>query len=104
MLRPLLAVQWLEARRGPAPTEFDQLVNETVKNEALRDAIEALIAKKKSGLEGTAEARVPEFDAFIESELARLENVDFQLDAPRVDAEALIILFRDTLDRVWKPA
>lgn len=104
VLRPLLAVQWLEAGRGPTPTEFDQLVNEIVKNEALRDAIEALIAKKKSGLEGTAEARVPEFDAFIESELVRLENVDFQLDAPRVDAEALNILFRDTLDRVWKPA
>jgi predicted nucleotidyltransferase len=102
VLRPLLAVQWLEAGRGPVPTEFDHLVQVVVQEAALRGAIEALIEKKKSGLEGTAEARVPEFDAFIESELARLENVDFQLDAPRSDTEPLNILFREHLAKVWR--
>lgn len=104
VLRPLLAVQWLEAGRGPVPTEFEPLVAALVDDTVLRGAIDELIERKKNGLESTLEARVPPFDAFIERELARLESVDFKGDAPRVDAGALNELFRETLGCVWGDA
>jgi predicted nucleotidyltransferase len=102
VIRPLLAVQWLEAGRGPVPTEFEILVRELVGDNNLRHAIENLIAIKRCGGESDNAERVPEFDAFIEAELARLQDVDFHLDAPHSGIEPLNTIFRQLLDEVWK--
>jgi len=47
ILRPLLAIQWIQARQEPAPIEFDQLKTLIVDNKALTLAIEQLLARKK---------------------------------------------------------
>jgi predicted nucleotidyltransferase len=94
-------VQWLEAGNGPVPTEFDILVQELVSDNNLRSAIENLIAIKRCGGESDNADRVPEFDAFIETELARLQDADFHLDAPRSGIESLNNIFRQLLQQVW---
>jgi predicted nucleotidyltransferase len=101
VLRPLLAVQWLEAKRGPVPTEFHSLVQSLVGDSALKNAIENLIAIKRCGGESDNAARVPEFDAFIEAELVRLQGVDFQLQALHANTEPLNQFFRQMLDEAW---
>ena len=43
VLRPVLAIQWLEANLGPVPTEFGILVDRVVERDDLKEAIRALI-------------------------------------------------------------
>ncbi len=51
VLRPLLAVRWIESGRGIVPMEFERLVEAMVEDPALRRAIDALLARKRSGSE-----------------------------------------------------
>ncbi len=51
VLRPLLAVNWIEQGRGVVPTEFDALVDRIVTSSTLRSEIEKLVAAKRLGEE-----------------------------------------------------
>lgn len=102
VLRPLLAMRWIDRELGPVPIEFQKLVDATVEDAALRAALDDLIATKRAGVELDRGPRIPAISDFIASELARLENTAFDhADASR-QAERLNQLFRDTLNEVWR--
>lgn len=70
VLRPLLAVQWLEAGKGVPPISFDQLVAGTVTDPALLAEISQLLEVKQRAGESKYGPRMPKIQAFIERELA----------------------------------
>lgn len=51
VLRPLLAVRWLESGRGVVPMPFHELVETLIPPGELRDAIERLLRLKQGGEE-----------------------------------------------------
>ncbi|MCS6993196.1 MAG: nucleotidyltransferase domain-containing protein [Anaerolineales bacterium] len=74
VLRPLLAILWIERGYGVAPTAFSILLDRLVTDPALREAIDNLIEQKRQGNELSEGPRIPLISEFIESELARLET------------------------------
>lgn len=70
VLRPLLAVQWLEAGKGMPPVSFDQLVAGTVHDPLLLAEINQLLEIKQNVGEAKYGPRMPRIHAFIEQELA----------------------------------
>lgn len=70
VLRPLLAIKHLEEKGTPPPVEFAKLLH-SVCPEALVPTIENLIAVKRETLEIGYEPKIPEINAFVESELER---------------------------------
>ncbi|MGW8389744.1 DNA polymerase beta superfamily protein [Pseudoduganella sp. HUAS MS19] len=76
VLRPLLAVRWLERYGTPAPIEFDKLLHLLEGEAQLLDAIATLLEKKKAAPEMGLSEPVPCLNRFIEAELIRLERPD----------------------------
>ncbi len=74
VLRPLLAIKWLEEKREPAPIEFDILRTLIEDNQPLGNEIEKLLVRKKASLEKDMIPQVPVINDFIEAELLRLEH------------------------------
>lgn len=101
VLRPLLAIKWLEAGCGLVPTEFEILLNEMIAPGGLRDAITQLTKEKAEGGELDRGPKVPEISDFIITELARLAETKFA-KAPKVPpVEPLNDLFRQELKEVY---
>jgi hypothetical protein len=75
VLRPLLATLWIEQGRGVAPMRFQDLVDAIVTDPNLRDAIDQLLAIKRAAGEAEYGQPLPIINAFIDSELSRLESV-----------------------------
>jgi predicted nucleotidyltransferase len=100
VLRPLLAIRWLEQDRGPMPMQFADLLV-TVEDESVAAAIETLRQRKIAGDELDRGPAIPEIRAFVEAELGRLDEVLVPKQVPRVSLDALDVLFRTTLERVW---
>ncbi len=119
VLRPLLAVRWLEAGLGPVPTPFATLVERTVDDARVRRAIDALLARKTAGREQDVGPRDETLSTFIANELARADDGPLRspqgsgekglspcalirlsgssLAVTRPDRAALDALFRDAL-------
>lgn len=77
VLRPILAVEWIEQELGPVPTEFQILVDTLVEDEFLKGQIEALLALKRRSIEADYGDAVPMLNRFIEEKLERLEQSSF---------------------------
>lgn len=75
VLRPLLATLWVEQGRGVAPMRFQDLVGSLVTDPALREAIDQLLAHKRSFGEAEYGRPWPVINRFIERELSRPEQV-----------------------------
>lgn len=105
VLRPLLAVRWLESGRGVVPTPFRELVETLIPSGELRDAIEHLLWLKQGGEELAWGPRIPVLSDWIKSELARLAAGPAALTPPvaKPDPEPLNALFRARLaeEAVW---
>jgi len=89
VLRPLLAIRWLEEKHEPAPIEFDVLRTLIQNDTDLNDEIEKLLARKKVSMEKDYIAQVPAINQFIESELLRLEDY---ADVPEREAKDMLVL------------
>jgi len=102
VLRPLLAMRWIEGNRGAVPMEFSRLLDATLEDAALRAAIDELVTAKRAGNELDEGPRAPIISDFIERELIRFEEreVNRREDAPPV--EELNTLFRATLRELWQ--
>lgn len=74
VLRPLFAIQWLEKYGSAAPIEFNKVL-ELVKDYELLDTVYELLEKKKVSEEKMLAPAIPVLNKFIESELARLEEI-----------------------------
>ena len=72
VLRPLLAVNWIDAGYGIVPTEFGKLVDAIVQENELRRAINDLLEAKKQGFEKSVGPRIEPISRYIESEMERL--------------------------------
>ncbi len=74
VLRPVLAALWIEQGRGTPPTPFQKLVDVIVTDDALRAAIEQLVAAKRTAGEAEYGKPLPVLNEFLERELSRLEQ------------------------------
>lgn len=70
VLRPLLAIRYIEEGLGIPPVEFERLV-ESVAPDPLRPIIDSLIALKRKTQELGVGPAIPQINAFIEQELDR---------------------------------
>ena len=102
VLRPLLAVRWIESGRGIVPMEFERLVEAMIADTGLRRAIDALLARKRTGSELGRGPRIAVISEFIETEIAAHgSNLGAGVEPPPA-LEALDLLFRTTLDEAWR--
>ena len=97
VLRPLLAVRWIEAGKGVPPMRFTELLDGTVADPLLRLEIDALLAiKQRAGEAQYGDAR-PAIQAFIEAELARGETPPELPVSAKAEAKALDSLLWQTV-------
>lgn len=102
-LRPLLCCRWLEQFGSAPPVRFDELCR-AVLPEGLEPAVSELLRKKQETGEKDLMDRIPELDAFIQQELARLEEVRMHIPFVEMPGfEQLNTLFWSTLDREENP-
>ncbi|HCE38997.1 MAG: nucleotidyltransferase [Alcanivorax sp.] len=98
VLRPLLAIRWLERYRTPAPIEFEPLRALVADNEILDKEIGRLLARKQRSQEKEFVPVIPALNDFIEHELSRLSRYQAKADAPDGDLNALNTLFRHCME------
>jgi predicted nucleotidyltransferase len=102
VLRPLLALRWIEQDRGAVPMEFARLINATVTEMNVRRAINELVAAKIAGMELDRGPRIGVLSGFIGGEMKRAEARVAASAPPRVDAEDdLDSVFRSILGETW---
>jgi predicted nucleotidyltransferase len=102
VLRPLLAVRWLEKYGTAAPIEFDKLLTLIADQPALTGAIDALLERKRQSPEMGLSPQIPEIHGFIEDELERLEALKPARPERQELVSQLSRLFRTTLDETWQ--
>lgn len=71
VLRPLLAVRWVEAGKGVPPMRFNELLAGSELEAGLRAEIDELLERKQRAGEAENGPRRPLLHAFIQSELLR---------------------------------
>ena len=98
VMRPLLAIKWIEKYKTVIPMEFGDLVRDLVTDSELLNEIDALVERKRAGDELKREPRIEVISSFIETELKRLESIELPKrdDKPQIDA--LNIAFREILE------
>jgi len=101
VLRPILAIKWIEHGYGVAPTSFITLLEQVVPAGQLKDAIIDLVEKKSVGAELDYGDRIPVISDFIENELARLEEDEKQYKNNPAPISMLDDLFKQALREVW---
>jgi uncharacterized protein len=100
VLRPLLAINWLENESDLVPLEFSVLVKRCVKSPDLEEAIADLLERKQQGHELDREPKIKVISDFVESELERIEIKITNQNMPKPDIEGLNNLFRKALVEV----
>jgi predicted nucleotidyltransferase len=101
VLRPLLAVKWIEASYGVVPMEFSALVDALVTEPTLKQEIVGLLARKMAGDELDRGPRNEVISSFVEQELTRLESVPTLQPPSTPPIEELNQLFRQILAIAW---
>ncbi|MFH1929101.1 MAG: nucleotidyltransferase domain-containing protein [Chloroflexota bacterium] len=103
VLRPLLAIKWIERGLGVVPTEFQVLVDQVVDSSELRDEIGKLVAAKRRGEELERGPRIERISEFIEDELVRLESKQFEQEYDKSVGPVgeFNRVFRAALEEVW---
>lgn len=104
ILRPLLAMQWIEAGYGGVPMEFQALVDRMVPAGPLLSAIEDLLRNKRDTDEQSLGPRIPAIADFIDAELERLETTTPDHPKTHKTPDALNNFFRETLAKIWEKA
>ncbi|HEY0737691.1 MAG TPA: nucleotidyltransferase domain-containing protein [Herpetosiphonaceae bacterium] len=99
VLRPLLAMKWIEAERGVVPMEFAVLVDQMVQQPDVRREIDTLLERKKQGQELDREPRIAVISEFIEQELERLAAQTIGHKEAQPPIEKLNELFRWALQQ-----
>jgi hypothetical protein len=99
VLRPLLAVKWMEQGRGRVPMELETLLG-CLENERVESEIKALVERKANGEELALGDRIDELNRFIEKNLERLAEAS-PLAAMNSDIEPLNQIFREVLREAW---
>ena len=101
VLRPILAVKWIEQGMGIVPIEFDVLVDRLVTDTKLKKEITALIQAKRKGEELDYGPRIAPISDFLEQELHRFEQYKPDLEKHSAPIEELDRIFFSALKEVW---
>lgn len=101
VLRPLLAVRWIERDLGIVPTPFDKLVAAAELAQDVLAAIEDLLKQKAETSEMGTGPRIDVLNDLIDSEFERHAASPFSFDRRPADLDALNELFRQALREVW---
>lgn len=101
VLRPILAIKWLEQGRGVVPTEFTVLVKKLVTTQPLQGEIDRLVAQKSQGDELDIGPRIPAISEFIETEIERLQSIKVGLLGNLAPIEELDKIFQQALEDAW---
>lgn len=102
LLRPLLAIRWLERDWGVPPTEFSTLVDEVLDDASLIADIKHLIERKKQGNELAQDKPITSIGNYIDAEMTRLQDVRFEAYVNKPKLDDLNQLFRESLLEVWQ--
>jgi uncharacterized protein len=103
VLRPLLALRWIEQDRGAIPMEFARLVDATITDADVRRAIGELVASKIAGAELDRGPRISALSDFIAREMEQAEARASAAAVPDADAEDdLDTVFRQVLSERWQ--
>ncbi len=97
VLRPLLACLWVERGLGRVPMRFENLVGGVVGDAELRQAIDALLAFKRSAGEAEYGEPIPVLDSFLAGELERLAEQAPSAGAPPDYAPLDALLYRGVM-------
>lgn len=100
VLRPLLAVRWIEEGKGVPPIRFAELLAGSNLDTALRKEVDELLEIKQSVGEAKYGLRRPQLHEFIESELARGKTPPALADSREGDSQDLDRLLMNTVLRV----
>jgi hypothetical protein len=101
VLRPLLAVRWMEKFAMPAPIEFERLLGVAETEKDFLDAVQDLLEVKRRSPEMGLSPQVPPIQQFIERELARLEHLTPAKSERAGNVSALSQVFRMVLEDTW---
>lgn len=101
VLRPLLAIKWIEQKQSVVPMEFATLLDQLTPNPKLKSAIDDLVQLKRNGHELDRGARIPIISEYIESELNRIETEMATLRPSKPATEKLNEVFRFSLEAAW---
>ena len=99
VLRPILAIMWIEKYDEPAPIEFEVLRSMIAERTELNDAITLLLEKKRASLEKELIPSIPVINDFIQSELERIETFSGKPVGRDADFQELNQLFKAVLDK-----
>ncbi len=102
VLRPILAMKWIEEGRGIVPTDFNVAVEKLALDLELKDAIAKLLERKRAGNELDKGEKIPAISNFIESELARWDNSEIPKSVVACPGIKLDEFFRESLKEVWQ--
>ncbi|MBH1930501.1 nucleotidyltransferase domain-containing protein [Serratia rubidaea] len=99
VLRPLLAVRWIDAGKGIPPMRFDQLLAGTVNDPLLLAEIDALLAAKRQAGEAEYGPRRTAIHAFITQELNAEQPLAALPKSPAKDDSSLDeLLYRTVMN------
>jgi len=97
VLRPLLAIRWLEHYKQPAPIEFERL-RELIQHDIdVNMQITKLLDRKRRSTEKEVAPIIKPLNEFIERELLRVENLTVEKAMPSRSMNALNHLFKQCL-------
>ena len=101
VLRPILAMNWIERGWGVVPTDFNILVDKLPLKSSVAKEIANLLAVKRAGVELDRGPRIEVLSRFIEEELDRWDNNRAIHQKRSVNSDKLDKLFRVTLAKAW---
>jgi predicted nucleotidyltransferase len=104
ILRPLLAVRWIEQGRGPVPMLFTDLLATIPDEPTVVSAIEELRDRKMAGEELDRGPAIPIIGGFVAAEIARLEELHPERKVQYPGFEPLNTLFRTVLSETFDRA
>lgn len=102
VLRPIMAIKWIEANDGVVPMEFGKLVRSVIADSDLKEQIDQLIERKKQGEELKREPRIDVISDFIENEITRLNAKVISYDTEKPSIERLNATFRRMVETSTK--
>lgn len=103
VMRPLLAIRWIEQHHAAPPIEFQKLLVGLQDRHDLVSDVSALLEKKKVSAEMDVAAPLPRLNGYIESELDRLEGFSKEGMASSHHMDAASALFRSLVRDAWEP-
>ena len=98
VLRPLLAILWIEKSLGVVPTDFNVLVQKIIVEPKLKSEISKLLELKMAGAELDEGPKIEIINKFIEQELNRFDHKTVVSNNRKSSTEKLDQLFLSLFD------